>query len=185
LNVVLFNRLAANKNPEARAELTERIHRLLLTAMSLLALVTALIVPYLVTWIFGEKYAGAMVPLWLLLPGTVFLTSAKVLTKYFSSTGSPGLSSWVTFGGMVAGLISCAMMLVFFPEVGIQAAAIASSLGYLITMFLSVGIYRALRRGSIGSLFLPRAGDLAWLRSHLRGSSKSKTLEAIEETAST
>jgi O-antigen/teichoic acid export membrane protein len=168
LNSVLFNRLAAQKNPEARAELTERIHRLLLTTMGLLAVIVSLIIPVFVTWIFGEKYAGAIVPLWLLLPGTVFLTSAKVLTKYFSSTGSPGLSSWVTFGGMLAGLISCAVMLLVSPELGINAAAIASSLGYLLTMVLAVGIYSYLRGGMRWPLFLPHATDLAWLRQHFR-----------------
>lgn len=175
LSFVLFNRLAANKDPEARAELTERIHRLLLAAMVCLALLMSLIVPYLVTWIFGERYAGAIVPLWLLLPGTVFLTSAKVMTKYFSSTGSPGLSSWVTFGGMLGGLISCAAMLTLSPELGIKSAAIASSLGYLLTMLLAVGIYGFLRGGIPRSLFLPRANDIAWLRMHLRGSASKKT----------
>jgi len=179
LNVVLFNRLAANKNPEARAELTERVHRLLLAGMALLAVLTSLMVPYLVTWIFGEKYAGAMVPLWLLLPGTVFLTSAKVLTKYLSSTGSPGLSSWVTFGGMVAGLLTCAVMLAIFPELGIKAAAIASSFGYLLTMFLAVGIYGALRGGITRSLFIPRTEDLIWLRMHLRGSKRANLPDEI------
>ncbi len=170
INVVLFNRLAANKNPEARAELTERIHRLLLVGMALLAMMTSLLVPYLVTWIFGDKYAGAMVPLWLLLPGTVFFTSAKVLTKFFTSTGSPGLSSWVTFGGMLSGLVTCAVMLTFFPELGIKSAAIASSLGYLLTMLLSIGIYGALRGGITRSLFVPHLDDIVWLRMHLRGS---------------
>jgi O-antigen/teichoic acid export membrane protein len=173
LTMVLFNRLAANRDLEARAELVERVHRLLLTVMGLLALLTALIVPYLVTWIFGEKYAGAMVPLWLLLPGTVFLTSAKVLTKYFSSAGHPGLSSLVTMGGMLAGLTSCAVMLTLYPEMGIKTAAIASSIGYLLTMFLSVGIYGALRGGITRSLFIPRADDLTWIRLHLRVSNRT------------
>jgi O-antigen/teichoic acid export membrane protein len=180
LNVVLFNRLAANKNIEARAELTERVHRLLLAAMGILAVVTALLVPYLVTWIFGDKYAGAMAPLWLLLPGTVFFTSAKVLTKYFTSTGSPGLASWVTFGGMVSGLVACALMLTLSPELGINSAAIASSLGYLLTMLLSIGIYGALRGGLTWSLFVPHVGDIAWLRMHLRGN-KSGSLPAKEK----
>lgn len=169
LNFVLFNRLAANKNQETSAELTEKIHRLLLVGMSLLAVLASLLVPYLVTFIFGGKYDGAIVPLWLMLPGTVFFTSPKVLSKFFTSTGSPSIASWVTFCGMLLGLLTCAVMLTIFPELGIKSAAIGTSFGYLLSMFLSILIYSSLRGRSMYYLFIPRLDDFKWLRLHFKG----------------
>jgi O-antigen/teichoic acid export membrane protein len=169
LNFVLFNRLAANEDPETRGKLTERIHRLLLVGMTILAVLASFLVPFLVTWIFGEKYAGSITPLWLMLPGTVFFTSPKVLTKYFTSTGSPWIASWVTFSGMLSGLLTCVLMLSFFPGLGINSAAIATSIGYLMTMMLSIWIYRSLRGGITKSLYIPSVEDIAWLRKHISG----------------
>ncbi len=161
---VLFNKIASEKTQEGRARITELVHRGLLLLMIVLAIATGWVAPWLVLWILGPDYQGIAAPLGWLLPGTVVLTTTKVLTKFFGASGMPGRSSVVNAVGTA---LSIGFYYALIPPLGISGAAIASSAGYLFTAIAAVYFYRASIAPRASQLFAFRRGDLSWLGSQV------------------
>lgn len=143
LNTILFNRIAGSKDNSERAALTERVHRLMFWTMAALIFVVAMAAPVMLWILYGEKFSLAKWPFWFLLPGTLFLTTTKAITKYLSGSGKPGLSSLTTLVGTVFGLGSCVVALWVLPsEWAMTGVAGATSFGYLCTAIYSIYLYR-------------------------------------------
>ncbi len=164
LGYVLFNRIAAEKRPELRAALVQRVHRTIIVLMALLALLLAAVSPWLVPFLFGEAYEGTVEPLVLLLPGTVALVTTKILTKFFGGSGMPGRSSAITAIGTVVGV---ALFAALIPAVGIRGAAIATSMGYIATAVASVILFRRVVPTQT-RLFGVDRDDVRWLIAQFR-----------------
>lgn len=160
MSVVLFNRIAAEKRLETRAALTQRIHRTIVAVMAILAVALAAVSPWLVPLVFGEAYRPAVEPLIWLLPGTVALTTTKILVKFLAGSGMPGWSSAVTG---IGGLIGAGFYLLLIPQFGILGAAVATSLGYGATAVLAIVLFRRAVKGQPLRLFRADRDDLRWL----------------------
>jgi O-antigen/teichoic acid export membrane protein len=88
--------------------------------------------------VFGPALLASVAPLWLLLPGIVTLTPAKVISSYLSGIGKPYYSAYIS-GGTV--ILTIALDLVLIPRFGIAGAAAASSVVYTCTAVASVSIF--------------------------------------------
>ena len=141
LSFVLFNKIAALRSNLEQAELIERLHRVVLWTMALAGAAIALVAPWLVLLLYGQKYSASALPLALLMPGTVALCVCKVLTKYFGGTGQPQHSGTTAAVGSAAGFV---LYLVLIPWFGAVGAVIGSSLCYFVTAIAAVLIYRSL-----------------------------------------
>lgn len=80
--------------------------------------------------VFGSGMTPALHPLWLLLPGIVTLTAAKVISSYLSGIGKPTYSTYVGAGTVILTVI---LDLLLIPRYGINGAAVASSIVYTLT----------------------------------------------------
>jgi len=156
---VLYNRLAPAAQEQERRALVARAHRVLLAGVVLPAAVLALVGGPVVRLFYGEAFAGAGLPLLLLLPGTVASTTAKVLTKYFAASGAPGKSSGLQIAGFA---VSGALYVGLIPVWGAVGAALASSLGYAAAAGVSLWLFRG-AQGRGPSFFRPTLADWAWL----------------------
>lgn len=100
-----------------------------ITAM--LALVLAAVGRPGIAMVFGEEYAGAYLPMVVLLPGVVALGTSKILTSYIGGRGRPGLNSLISAGALVVTLIADFALI---PAFGLLGAALASTVAYLLTV---------------------------------------------------
>lgn len=91
----------------------------------------------LILLIFGSAMVPALVPLWLLLPGIVFMAAAKVISSYLSGIGKPIYTTYIAAGAVA---ITVVLDLLLIPPYGISGAAIASSITYTATAIASVWI---------------------------------------------
>jgi len=94
----------------------------------------------LIMFVFGTGMTPALHPLWLLLPGIVTLTAAKVISSYLSGIGKPTYSTYVGAGTVVLTVI---LDLLLIPRFGINGAAVASSIVYTLTAATYVWILRS------------------------------------------
>lgn len=156
--VVLFNRIAAEKDAAHRIALTSRIHRILFFAVGLSSLAAGLLGYWLVPFLM-PKYAGAALPLLLLIPGTVCFTTTKVISKYFGATGAPGRSSVTAVAGALVGVT---LYFVMVPLFGINGAAISSSFSYLTMSIAAVWLYRNMISPAPVRLFGLKRADIRW-----------------------
>jgi O-antigen/teichoic acid export membrane protein len=149
---VAFPRLArAPSEDHAR-----RIERLSLVGAGVLAGMTIGVVsalaPFVVPRIFGNGYRDAVVALWLLAPGTIFLALNRVLGDLLQGRGRPIVRSLGEGLGMVC---TVALLIVLIPRFGIRGAAVASSVTYgIVCLFLLVGLHRS-HRATLAELGAP------------------------------
>lgn len=93
----------------------------------------------LILTVFGAAMQPAVHPLWLLLPGIVTLTVAKIISSYLSGIGKPILSTYLAAGSMI---LTVVLDLVLIPRYGISGAAAASSIVYTCTGAAAVWIFK-------------------------------------------
>lgn len=112
----------------------------ILTALCVLGCIGIAAVGY---WVFplvyGYSFDNMYKPFLLLIPGIVSLSIISVLSAFFAGQNMV----WVNLMGALLGLVFIIVLdLIFIPVYGIEAAALISSLGYLVNMLFSVRYFR-------------------------------------------
>lgn len=172
---VLFPRLA-NAPIEDVHRLTAVACRTIVTLTALTAAAVALAAP-LVPAVYGTDYWRSIPPLLILLPGVVMMSVHKVLGRNFASRDR---QQYTLIASLLSFLLIIALDLFLIPRLGIQGAALASSLGYctaasaLMVFFtrdsgLSPRAYLLITRSDIRAI-------LAMLRGFLRPLNASASL---------
>jgi O-antigen/teichoic acid export membrane protein len=155
---VAFPRLAA------RSVVTEATLRLqLLAVLASAGLAVAILVPlavaayWMIPLVFGANYRGAVVLLWLLAPGSVFLACGQVVGDLLRGRNHPNVVAW---SQGLAAVFTVLLLLMLLPMIGVAGAAVASTVAYGIAL---AAMLRSLWR-------LPRhARGRGWVReSHMR-----------------
>jgi O-antigen/teichoic acid export membrane protein len=129
------------------------------------AIALAVIAPVLVPLAFGSEFDDSVRPLWLLLPGTVALCGSKVLTSYIFSKGRPLVNTGVTTASLVVTVIAD---LALIPWLGVNGAAIASSLAYTAHFAAALFAYGRISGRSPFVALIPGREDVQFYRDTIR-----------------
>ncbi len=165
IGVVLFPSIAG-ANRDWAAQTTAWLLRLTLVAGLLMASVLALTAEFLIVLIYGEAFRASVAPFLVALPGTLFLSLAKVATKFIDGTGRPEISSGCTTAGLVVG----GLCLVPFTQTwGLAGAAAAAGLGYATLGLGAILAFRYLADLSVLDCLLPRTQDFRTAGARLKG----------------
>lgn len=114
-----------------------------LAAVIALAALGSTVIPFL----FGDDFASAYRPLLLLLPGTMLLAQAKVLTSVIAGSGFPHWNSYIAGAGVV---VTVVLDVLLIPRWGMSGAAAATTASYAIISLLAHVAYRHVRRAREG-----------------------------------
>lgn len=112
---------------EEITQLSSRVTRYTLLFTMLLAIGLAALADRFVPLYFGPDYSAAVVPLLLLLPGTVFLAVAHPI--YAIGQGKGDLRALIYATGASA-VLNFVLNLTLIPAYGMRGAAVATSIGY-------------------------------------------------------
>jgi len=163
--VVLLPKLSAADDDYA-GETASLICRNTMAVTALGAVALAIVSPLLVPALFGAAFEKAVGPLLWLLPGSVALSGAKILSVYVFSRGRPDINSWISVATLVITLAADFALIPFF---GINGAALAATLTYIANLVLTTLAYRRLSGRPIAEALLPRFADQALYVDALRG----------------
>lgn len=173
LGSVLFARLPGL----AATEQTQIMLKSVRTTVTLAILVGILVGAFAhlaIEHLIGIKYISALVPLWLLIPGLVFMSVNYVFANFFAAQGTPMLTAFAFSVGLVLDIL---IDLFIIPRAGIAGAAIASSVSYFAVSMILARIIRKRTGTRWADLFLLKSQDIKTMRtaiaSVLRRSSKS------------
>jgi stage V sporulation protein B len=141
----------------AGAELfTRMILRQVFLVTTLAALAIAIISPLAIPLVFGARFGPSVPVIWWILPGTVALSLSKVIC---SDLTGRGLNVHTAVSSYIGLAFTLGLDWLLIPRMGIQGAALASSIAYLLaTAYLLVVIQRELRSPFSG-LFIPSKED--------------------------
>ena len=163
IGTIFLPRVAGSSAEDAN-QMVKRVSRLsvLLTALVALALIPAAFVGVHVVL---TKYVDCLPAFFVLLPGVVSLSVAKVMSSFVSGRGRPGLISVVT---SVALVVNVGLNLVFIPRYGIVGASLASLISYSAHAAMTVAIASRLSGHSMLSLVVPGRAEVQLLVAGLR-----------------
>src|SRR5437899_253399 len=154
--IVLAPRVAAEKAEEAD-RLTEAVCRGVAFIAVLAAGLLAVSAPFVVVLFFGEAFADSAWAVWLLLPGIVTFSVARVLSMYLLGRNQLRIDLLASFVGLV---VTLALDFLLIPHYGFRGAAIASSIAYTCAMVVDLAWVTRTSTISLGALLIVRAQDI-------------------------
>jgi O-antigen/teichoic acid export membrane protein len=150
---VAFPRLAAQHGV---TDATRRMQRHAILASAGIAVVTlaplALIAYWLIPFLFGPDYRGAVPILWILTPGAVFLACGQVVGDLLRGRNHPAVVAWAQG---LAVVFTVVLLIALLPVVGVYGAAIASTVAYGIALAAMLRSLRHLPRHARGTGWVP------------------------------
>jgi O-antigen/teichoic acid export membrane protein len=94
--------------------------------------------PWLVMFLFGSRFSGAVLACRILLPGTLFLGLRQVLYEGARALGRPAVPSYAEGVGTLVTVVGLYLLL---PRFGFVGAAIASTFAYGTSLFFILLIF--------------------------------------------
>ena len=146
----------AAAEPDQRAARAAEFVRLTVLVGALVSAGIAAVSPVAVPLLYGGAFSRAVVPLLVLVPGTVLLCGSATFSSCLVSLGRPGSAMVAELSGLAITGVGLPLVV---PRAGIVGAAALSSVAY-VTTFL---VYRH-QLGRLGPVrVLPRPADLRLL----------------------
>jgi O-antigen/teichoic acid export membrane protein len=153
--LVLMPRLTS-ADPDEAAWMAPVATRNTIIIAAFVSIALAIVAPLLLPLLFGERFEDSVEALWLLLPGTIALAGSKVLTSYIFSQGKPLVNTMIT---VVALVVTVVADFALIPWIGVNGAAIASSIAYCVHFIVALYAFQQISGQPWSLAVLPRAKD--------------------------
>jgi len=139
LSTVLLPRLSELlSNEEEKRKITPYISRLVFLGTFIIGVFLALLAEPVILLIFGIEYQGSISPLLLLLPGVIILGVAKVWANDIAARGKPEINMYISIVTIIVNIIG---NLILIPKIGLDGAAIATTISYLVCSIMTLIVY--------------------------------------------
>ncbi|MDP2173599.1 MAG: oligosaccharide flippase family protein [Candidatus Cloacimonadaceae bacterium] len=135
--------------------ITARTVKLTLYVCAFFAVI-GMAVSFLIPLIYGVAYQGAVISTIILLTGVTFASVAKVSAPYFFTQGRPVVHLIITFATL---LLNGGLNLILIPRMGINGAALASSISYVCYGGYYLAVFVKVEKFTCRDLFQLSAAD--------------------------
>ena len=161
-STVIFPRLSAmSGNDVARRSLTPVMARSVMLVTLLASALLAILATPLIRLLFGSEFIPATFALFIMLPGVVLLSCARVLANDLAARGMVGINLLLA-GGVL--LLNTIANLLLIPYYGIIGAAVATTTAYSMIFLARIILQHLLIGMSWWTLLLPLPEDFRRLR---------------------
>lgn len=116
---------------------------------------------FLIPVFYGVAFKGAVSSTIILLAGVTFASVAKVSSPYFFTQGRPVVHLIITFATL---LLNGGLNLLLIPQLGINGAALASSVSYFCYGSYYLGVFLKVEKFSFRELFALSPADFKLLK---------------------
>lgn len=161
IGVVLMTRSASQSNQKVVTGEVCSSLRVSLVVVLFAATTLFLIAPWLVTILFGERYADSIPIIRTILPGITFFVILKILNSQFVGTGKPQLTMIALIPGLI---INVVLNILFIPSYKGIGAAMATNLSYFSASFMLLLVYSRTFKIGLLEIFRYRKSDFAFIR---------------------
>lgn len=124
---------------------------------------------WLFPFVFGNSFSGMYQPFLFLVPGILSLSGLFTLTAYFA--GKDQIKTNIT-GSVYALVIVLVGDIIFIPAFGINAAALVSSIGYMVYQGYIIITFRKEYKTPLGQFFIIKSSDFQKIKRTLISSIK-------------
>lgn len=141
----------------AMVERYKFITRLNFTTVATLSLLLALMAAWVIPLLYGDEFLGATSALYWLLPGIVFVSSAKMVTPLLVGRG---MIRFYLYASSTAAVATIILDLLLVPRMGIVGAALASTVSYSFLLLLQCAVVQYKMGIRVSDMFILKASDL-------------------------
>lgn len=156
IGTIMFSRTPGLSSEEANKQ-TPKICRNTLFITALSALAFLVLGRPLISLLFGPSYLPAFEPLLILLPGNIAFSICKVLSNELLGRGLPRVNAYIS---LVALVTNVPLLLVFIPLWGVDGAALASTINYLISSAITVYMFNKITNNRTLDVLVIKREDL-------------------------
>jgi len=158
-----------------KEEAIDRLLTLLSRSIFLLYVFACLLLTLTGKWlfpfVFGDSFAGMYQSFLWLIPGILSLSGIFTLTAYFA--GKNRINVNIT-GSVYALIVIVVGDTLFIPQYGIRAAAITSSIGYIVYQVYIIAVFKKEYKIAVADFFIFRSSDWMQIKKTITGSVKIK-----------
>ena len=158
-----------------KEEAIDRLLTLLSRSIFLLYVFACLLLTLTGKWlfpfVFGDSFAGMYQSFLWLIPGILSLSGIFTLTAYFA--GKNRINVNIT-GSVYALIVIVVGDTLFIPQYGIRAAAITSSIGYIVYQVYIMAVFKKEFKIAVADFFIFRLSDWMQIKKTITGSVKIK-----------
>jgi len=148
--------ITAGGRKEAINKLLTLLSRSIFLLYSLLCILLVLVGKWMFPFVFGESFTAMYQPFLWLIPGILSLSGIFTLTAYFAGKNRIKVN---IIGSVYALLVIIIGDIIFIPKYGIEAAAIISSLGYIVYQVYIIAVFRKKYQTAVADFFIFRSSD--------------------------
>lgn len=163
--------ITAGGQKEAINKLLTLLSRSIFLLYSLLCILLVLVGKWLFPFVFGESFTAMYQPFLWLIPGILSLSGIFTLTAYFAGKNRIKVN---IIGSVYALLVIVAGDIIFISKYGIEAAAIVSSMGYIVYQVYIITVFRKEYQTAVADFFIFRSSDWKQIKQTITDSLKSK-----------
>lgn len=148
--------LTAGGKKEEVNQLLATISRVILLLYILTCGALAICGQWLFPVVFGKSFTGMYVPFLLLVPGILSLSGLFTVTAYYAGKNRLGVN---IYGTLIALAVIITGDSIFIPRYGISAAALVSSIGYIVYQVYVLIIFKKEYGTPVMDFFIPKRSD--------------------------
>ncbi|HQY12103.1 MAG TPA: polysaccharide biosynthesis C-terminal domain-containing protein [Ferruginibacter sp.] len=156
--------ITAGGKKENLAQLLTLLSRSIFFVYLFVCVVLILTGQWLFPFVFGESFSGMYMPFLFLIPGILSLSGLFTLTAYFAGNNQVKKNM---LGALYALALVLAGNMLFIPKYGINAAALISSLGYMVYHVYILGSFSREHKIPVSDFYVFRYGDWIKIRNGL------------------
>jgi O-antigen/teichoic acid export membrane protein len=167
----LLGQSVSSASEEVR-HLTARVLRLTVLACLVAGVIFSNAAEFILWLLFGDEFLGAADALKILVLGMVGMAAARIASTGLQALDKPGLVSLIALVVIPANLL---LNWILIPTYGIEGAAAATTISYLLNGALCVAAAIRVSGGGLGEFLLPSRDDFALAASWFNRRSKQET----------
>ena len=161
--------ITAGGQKEGMYKLLTMLSRAIFFLYLLVCLILVLTGKWLFPFVFGESYTAMYQSFLWLIPGILSLSGIFTLTAYFAGKNKIKVN---IIGSVYALIVILIGDIIFIPKYGINAAALVSSIGYIVYQVYIIMVFKKEYPGSAADFFIFRWSDWKQIKNSISVSLK-------------
>jgi len=155
-SVILFPKIASERNDEAKRIFTPVLCRNILLLTIIGAILLLLLGKWIILLLYSKKFLNAVMPFQILLIGTIFVSGSKILANDIAGRGKPMINTYIN---IVSLFINIILNIILIPKYGIAGAAYATTISYSLIFFIRGIVYSRISRNRIIDILFVKPSD--------------------------
>jgi O-antigen/teichoic acid export membrane protein len=166
--------LTAGGQREKVNRLLTMLSRSILLLYGIACIILLLTGKWLFPFVFGKSFSDMYQPFVLLIPGILSLSGLFIVTAYYAGKNRMSVN---IKGSLLALVVIATADRIFIPAYGINAAALVSSIGYIVYQAYVLTVFKKEYQAAISDFFIFRITDWKELKNNLTRSIKINSEE--------